>query len=127
MTVEFTKFTGKAPSIEAIEVTAENIEELAAWMGADAYSVEKTLVGGRRDVSFNKVEQRPGSPNHPYVNPIVRTSIGSWLVKVPEGIDEHFYDRDTRFYSVSRQTIDEFVIQQRDNGEIDFSAAPYDR
>ena len=125
MTVEFTKFTGKAPTLEAIEVTSENVEEIAVWMGVNSYSVEKTLVGGERRVTF--YIHRGDSPPREYRDPVVRTKIGDWLVKFPEHIDGNLRDWSDRFYSVSRQTIDEFVIQQRDNGEIDFSAAPYDR
>lgn len=130
MELAFTEFVGKAPRLEAIQVTAENVEALAVWMGADAYSVSKTLVGGERKVRFIAVKDRPGSPNHPYEDSIVFTKIGDWLVKFPEQIlneNGRLYGSTERFISYTQKEIDEFVIQQRDNGEIDFSAAPYDR
>lgn len=131
MEITFTEFVGKAPRIEAIEVTSENVEALASWMGATSYSVEKTLIGGGKQVTFKELIEIPGSQHRPgshHLRTIVTTKVGQWLVKIPKMIpNERFYEEEEQFRSVSRQTIDEFVAQQRDNGEIDFSAAPYDR
>lgn len=131
MTIEFTKFIGKAPELHAIQVTAENIEELAVWMGADSYSVVKTLVGGERKVVFNEVIKTE-NPHYPdRVNSIVHTRIGDWIVKIPEQVlveNARMYYTNEKFRSYTQGEIDTFVAQQRDNGEIDFNfSPPYDR
>ena len=124
MDLEFTEFIGKAPRLEAIQVTAENVEALAVWMGADSYSVDKILVGGDRKVTFNKIikARRDNYPDH--VDRIVCTRIGNWLVRVPEKIENEngsLYGRDVCFISYTQEEIDAFVAQQRDNGEVDLN------
>ena len=131
MTIEFTKFIGKAPELYAIQVTAENIEELAVWMGADSYSVSKTIVGGERKVTFNRIihSEKPNYPDRVYA--IVYTSVGDWIVKIPEQVlveNARMYYTDQKFHTYTQVEIDHFVAQQRDNGEIDFNfSPPYDR
>jgi len=125
VTVQFTIFTGKAPKIEAVQITEDNVEELAVWIGADTYSVEKTLVGGERKVKFNRVKIRENYPNHPDVWSILDsnrndgTKIGDYIVRIPEGVDWRFRENDIRFFSVTQEDIDNFVRQAIHTGEID--------
>jgi hypothetical protein len=121
MPIEFIKFAGKAPVIEAVQVTEDNLEQIAVWIGADKYSVETTLTGGERRVVFDKIDASN------YSHAICRAVVGEYLVKQPPTID--VYNRESRvlFFSQTQKEIDEFVKQQRDTGEIDISAAPYDR
>lgn len=131
MTIEFTKFIGKAPELYAIQVTAENIEELAVWMGAESYSVVKTLVGGERKVVFNRITKAEKSNYPDRIDPIVHTRIGDWIVKIPEQVlveNARLYDSYEKFRSYTQGEIDHFVAQQRDHGEIEFNfSPPYDR
>jgi len=119
MTIEFQTFVGKAPHIDAIQVTAENIEELAVWLGSDSYTVEKILVGGRRRVAFNKMSERPGNPKHPYVTPIITVNIGEWIIKIPPAVAANMYETDTYFMAVTQEEIDRFIEQQHKTGEVD--------
>lgn len=123
MTIEFTTFVGKAPTLEAIKVTEENIEDLAVWMGADVYSVEKTLVGGERIVCFKKYDPRTGTGNSrrsaQYARLIVDVRVGDWLLKLPERVDGNLREFDERFLPFEQKDIDNFVIQQHRTGEVD--------
>lgn len=123
MTIEFTTFVGKAPTLEAIKVTEENIEDLAVWMGADVYSVEKTLVGGERIVRFKKYDPRTGTDNSQrsarYARWVVDVRVGDWLLKRPEGVDGNLREFDERFLPFEQKDIDNFVIQQHRTGEVD--------
>jgi len=124
MDITFTEFIGKAPRLEAIQVTAENVEDLAVWMGADSYRVEKTLVGGERKVVFNKLIRRERANYPDRVEEIAHTRIGDWLVMVPDHVvAEHaqIYDVVRRFYSYTQEEIDRFVAQQHKTGEIDLN------
>lgn len=76
MEITFTEFTGKAPRLEAIQVTEENIKDLAVWMGADSFTVDNILAGGERKVQFNEIIKREESRYPDRVAPIVRTRIG---------------------------------------------------
>lgn len=124
MEIEFTEFTGKAPRLEAVQVTAENVEALAAWMGADSYTIDKTLVGGERKVVFNKIYYREGSAHPDRKETLAYSRIGDWLIRVPEQVlieNARLYDRGERFYSYTQEEIDLFVAQQRERGEVDIN------
>lgn len=125
MTVQFTVFTAKPLKIEAIQVTEENIEELAVWMGASSYSVKKTLVGGKKKVEFfAEAKNSNGYPDRDYR--LIGVRIGDYLVKVPAHITEALQDYDQKFWAVDQSQIDKFVRQSMETGEIDI-LPPYDR
>lgn len=128
MDIEFTTFVGKAPTIEAIEVTLENLDDLAAWMGADGYTVEKFLKGGERKVVFQGLEARPEG-KRPLSRVIIRVSVGQWLAKYPPHVDEFGTDnRDPRLFAFEKADIDRFVKQSIEGRGVDIfePAAPYD-
>ena len=124
MDIEFTEFTGKAPRLEAVQVTAENVEALAVWMGADVYSVSKTLVGGERKVSFQKVIKRSETAYPDRNEHILFTRIGDWVVKIPDQVlveGTCIYEASERYNSYTQEQIDRFVTQQHDTGEVDLN------
>lgn len=129
VTVKFEKFVGKAPVIEAVLLTADNIDELAAWLGADGYTLDKILKGDHQQVMFVKHPMRrvDGKEFQDRNNPvrIVRALLGEWIVRYPKHVNNHGGERDEYYYSLSQEEIDAFVKQQYDNGEIDISP-PYD-
>lgn len=123
MSVEFIEFVSAPKTIKVLEVTDENIEKIAVWMGADSYSIETNLVGGERVVTFIRKNSREIGHSRKFVH----AKVGEYLLRIPEGIDEHLRDFSERFFSVTRKQIDEFVKQQKDHGHVDVYAPPYDR
>lgn len=124
MEITFTEFVGKAPRLEAVKVTAENIESLAVWMGADSYRVDKTLVGGERKVCFNKIRHRTQGHYPDRVETIAYTRVGDWLVRVPEQVlneGGRLYEANVRYLSYTQEEIDRFVEQQHESGEVDIN------
>lgn len=119
MAITFEEFVAKAPVLEAVLVTAENVEELATWMGADAYSVQKTLVGGRRKVTFEKLRTNDRYPSHVYADRMVETEIGHYLVRRPEFIDGQLREYDDRFFSITQADITNFKNQLEKQGYVD--------
>lgn len=130
MTIKFEKFVAKAPVIEAVLLEKENIDELAAWLGADGYTLEKVLKGDQQQVTFVKhpIRRVDGKEFPDLHNPvrIVRSVVGEWIVRYPKGINKHGGEQDEYYYSLKQEEIDAFVKQRYDNNEIDFSPV-YDR
>lgn len=127
MAIEFQNFVGKAPVIKAVLLTADNIDELATWLGADGYTLDKTLKGGHQLVTFTKHRSRTIEGKEYQGDPvrIVRAVVGEWVVRYPTHVNHHGGERDEYYYSLSQEEIDAFVKQQHDNGEVDISP-PYD-
>jgi hypothetical protein len=119
MTIEFTKFTGKAPTIDAVLLTEDNIEELAAWLGADAYILEKTLKGGQRRVTFTSSRDRDGVRIHP--RNIVRLLVGEYVVRYPDYVTVQASSRDAYYFGITQEDMDRFVKQQKELGEVEIA------
>lgn len=117
MTIEFTEFVAPAPVLKAIQVTAANVEELAVWMGADTYSVEKTLVGGERVVTFKKEYQPDKYPGR--LENIAVVKIGDYLIQIPEHTDGRLHTIWEKFAPVTEADIANFTLQQETKGHID--------
>lgn len=123
MTIEITEFIAKAPKIDAVLLTEENIEEVALWAGAKAYSVTRFLNSDRNPMVHLYRDHRA---DH-YAGSIGTLPIGDYLVRRPAQVTEDLEDRKEYFFSVTKKELNEFVNQQREKGEIDVSAPPYDR
>lgn len=123
MTIKFETFTGKAPTIEAVFLSEENIDEIAAWLGADGYTLEKTLKGNHQEVTFTSsyqvIDGKLVQRNNGHAERLVRAIVGKWLVRYPERVNEHGSDTKHYFYSLSQEEVDKFISQQLEKGEVD--------
>lgn len=127
MGIELTKFKGKAPVIQAVLVTSENIEEIAVFIGADQYSVEKTLVGGGQRVTFFKFEDRTNMhATSRYPRRLVEVGVGEFLVKYPARVTEQMDARKSHFFRATDGEFAAFIRQSEEKGEVDITP-PYDR
>lgn len=121
MTVKFQKFVAKAPTLEAVFLDEEHIDELAVWLGADGYTLEKVLQGNQQLVTFTKsirlIDGKPVRTNSP--DRIVRAYVGQWLVRYPRHVTENGSEREDYYFSITQEELDKFVIQQLETGEVD--------
>lgn len=123
MAIKFEKFVGKAPVIEAVFLEEDNIDELAVWLGADGYILEKILEGNKQQVTFTKSTRCVDGKFVQFDEPrrIVRAVVGQWLVRYPRHVSDLVNEREDYYYSLSQEEIDKFVSQQLENGEVDIS------
>jgi hypothetical protein len=130
MTIEFQEFTAKPATLQALLVTEDILDELAAWLGAGFYTVRKTIVGGNLSVIFYKsLDEEKQRRNYPPESGdrIVAVNVGEYIVKHSETVTEFGEARDIFYRAYTQKEIDAFVKQTWETGEVDISAAPYDR
>lgn len=113
-------FVAPAPVLEAVKVTEENILDLAKWMEADNYTIAHDL---ERDVKTVHFERKREGSSYPDV--IVRTMIGGYIMKFPEGVSPAGGHFSERLYGIEQNDVDRFIRQTMDLGHIEFDPPYY--
>lgn len=131
MAIEFDTFTAKAPTLRAIFVTSDILDELAALIGADSYNVRTQLKGNKKYVEFAREERKDTQRTRLrtwYDNDRVfaRVEVGQYLAWLPARVDHGGSELEDSYYTLTVEEMEKFRLQAV-QGPVDISAAPYDR